>query len=266
MKKTWYLWILCLLDHWLLRRMYSNRRFLVWPAQDHLLLPRERQHPLARIGRQRLRPRNHRHHVRLLHLEGEDRLSPRMNADRLLRPSDVWPLLFSSTSPKRTGATRARASVCLAGLWEITTTTPPLTCGCTARTAATCIMEASWCARCPHLLKVTPSPASWTWRLTPCHLPRTTRFGCQYNKSIFFLLLFDFFFCFCWWCVSPFLCTRSLNWPLKVWWPQSFTHASCSTAATLERRCSICSTQFINVNLILLSEANSNQKHTFILK
>lgn len=62
-----------LLDSRLLRRMYPNRRFLLRPAQDHLLLAGEWQHPLTRLRRQRLRPRNHRHHVRLLHLEGEDR-------------------------------------------------------------------------------------------------------------------------------------------------------------------------------------------------
>lgn len=83
--------------------------------------------------------------------------------------------LLSSTLPKRTEATRARAWAFHGGLSKITTTIPPLTCGCIVPTAGTCTMEANWSAHFHLLARVTPSPASWTWRLTPFHLLRTTR-------------------------------------------------------------------------------------------
>lgn len=83
--------------------------------------------------------------------------------------------LFSSTSPKRTEAMRAHVLVFHAGQSEITTITPPLTCGCIVPIVATCTMEGNWSAHFLPLPRVTPSPASWTWRLTPYHLLRMTR-------------------------------------------------------------------------------------------
>lgn len=62
-----------------------------------------------------------------------------------------------------------------AGRSEITTTTPPLTCGSIVHTAATCTTEGNWSAHFLPLPRVTPSPASWTWKLTPYHSPRMTR-------------------------------------------------------------------------------------------
>lgn len=106
--------------------------------------------------------------------------------------------LLSSILPKRTEATRARASACRAGRWEITTTTPLLTCGCIVHTAATCITGGNWSAHSPPSLRVTPSPASWTWRLTPYHLLRMTRSDqILYNIYVLILSIFhDFYFYF----------------------------------------------------------------------
>lgn len=84
--------------------------------------------------------------------------------------------LCSSTSPKRTEATRARVSEFHAGPSEIITTIPPPTCGCIALIVATCTMEENWSEHFPPSHRVTPSHASWTWRLTPYRLQRMIRF------------------------------------------------------------------------------------------
>lgn len=83
--------------------------------------------------------------------------------------------LLSSTLPKRTEAMRAHVLVFPAGQSEITTTIPPLTCGSIVHTVATCIMEGNWSAHFLPLPRVTPSPASWTWKLTPYLLLRMTK-------------------------------------------------------------------------------------------
>lgn len=104
--------------------------------------------------------------------------------------------LLSSTLPKRTEAMRAHVLVFHAGQSEITTTIPLLTCGSIVHTAATCIMEGNWSAHFLPLPRVTPSPASWTWKLTPYHLLRMTRSDQIFTVNIqgFSLSFTDMFF------------------------------------------------------------------------
>lgn len=146
--------------------------------------------------------------------------------------------LLSSTLPKRTEAMRARVLVFPAGQSEITTTIPPLTCGSIVHTAATCIMEGNWSAHFLPLPRVTPSPASWTWKLTPYLLLRMTKSVQILTVSIrgfnpHWLACFaETFACLCF----P---ARSQSWRLKVWLPLNCTPAYFSTAVILERRCLI---------------------------
>lgn len=153
--------------------------------------------------------------------------------------------LLSFTSPKRTEATRARVLVFHAGRSEITTTTPPPTCGCIAPIVATSTMEGNWSAHFLPSLRATPSPASWTWRLTPYHLQRMTRSGQIFTISV------QRGFTLSDWCVDVqslcvcFFFARSQSWHLKVWWPLNCTRVCCSTAVILERRYLIYCSYFI---------------------
>lgn len=78
---------------------------------------------------------------------------------------------------------KAHVLVFHAGRSEITTTTRPLTCGSIAHTVATCTMEENWSERFLPLLRVTPSPASSTWKLTQYLLLRMTRYSYRYKFS-----------------------------------------------------------------------------------
>lgn len=107
-------------------------------------------------------------------------------------------------------------------------------------------MEGNWCAHFPPLHRVTPSPASWTWRLILYHLLRMTRFGQIYTVSIpqiescaclIFVCLFSFSF-------------RSQSWHLKVWSLMNYILVCYSTAVTLERRYSVYCTDLLDLLFI----------------
>lgn len=146
--------------------------------------------------------------------------------------------LLSSILPKRTEAMRPHVLAFHAGQSKITTTTPPLICGYIGPIVATCTMEENWSAPFPLSLKVTPSPASWTWRLTPYRLPRMTRSDQLFSIQVFFFrwLLRDVFKI-----ISSFwgFPARNQSWHLKVWLPLNFILVCCSTAVILERRYTI---------------------------
>ena len=181
-------------------RMYSHWRFFIRPSQDNLLFFGERKHPLSWIWRERIWTCNHCDHIWVFYLEGKDlhinkvvflsRYVPLNCTDRAVLTS-----FFSSTLPKRTGAMKAHVLEFHAGQSEITTTIPPLTCGSIVHTVATCTMEGNLSAHFLPLPRVTPSPASWTWKLTPYHLLKMTRFGQISTVNIQgFLLLMTCFF------------------------------------------------------------------------
>lgn len=161
--------------------------------------------------------------------------------------------LRSSTLPKRIEAMRAHVLVCHAGQSEITTTTPPVTCGCIVPIVATCTMGGNWSAHFLHLPRVTPSPASWTWRLTLYHLLRMTRSDQMFTVSI---QGFNSYCLLCFSAISACLCfsARSQSWHLKAWLPLNCTPVCCSTAVILERRyfiyCTYCTigTYFPSLN------------------
>lgn len=132
---------------------------------------------------------------------------------------------------------KAHVLVFHAGLFEITTTTPPLTCGYIVLIVAICTTEGNSSAHFPPLPRVIPSPASWTWRLTLYHLLRMTRSDQIFTVNIpqfcsnWLLSSSSILFCF----LSCFY-SRSQSWHLKVWWPLNYTLVCCSTAVILERR------------------------------
>lgn len=91
--------------------------------------------------------------------------------------------LLSSPLPKRTEAMKAHVLVFHAGLSEISTTTRPPTCGSIAHTVATFTTEENSSERFLPLLRVTSSPASLTWKLTPYLLLRMIRYSSRSKFS-----------------------------------------------------------------------------------
>lgn len=169
--------------------MYSHWRFFLRPTQDNVLFFGEWEYPLPWLRRERLRPGNHWHHIWMFHMEGKDWFrqwifTTGLCCQNMFNNLKYTSPLLSSTSPKRTEAMRVHVLVFPAGQWEITTTIRPLTCGYIVPTVATCTMEESWSARFRPSPRVTPSPASWTWRLTPYHLLRMTRSDLIFTVNI----------------------------------------------------------------------------------
>lgn len=159
--------------------------------------------------------------------------------------------LLSSTLPKRTEAMRAHVLAFHAGRSEITTTIPPLTCGCTVPIVATCTMEGNWSARFLPLPRATPSPASWTWRLTPYHLLRTTRSESNIHSQYWgVLVLLTVVFFWHLWCLC--FSVRSRSWHLKAWLPLNCILVCCSTAVILERRYLIYCTYYRSIEQVAL--------------
>lgn len=189
-------------ESWWVWWMYPHWGFFLWSKQAHVLFSGEWEHPLTWFRWERLWPGNHSHHLWLFYMEGKSILCLSRS---VLRNDLYWfhsfNCLCSSTLPKRTEATRARVLAFHAGRSEITTTIPPLTCGCIVLIVATCTMEGNWSAHFPPSPRVTSSPASWTWRLTPYHLLRMTRFDHKFHQCLWFSLRFTgvfkefYFFC-----------------------------------------------------------------------